>query len=214
MTILVVTHDLGLAWNIADRIAVMYLGRIVEQGPTEEVLANPQHPYTRALLSVVPETRRWSSRSSAARHPTRRAIPAGCRFHPRCPLVASGEAARLGDRGALSTGRISALEPAVRRAHGEHRGGVLTPLSATTRLLQAARDRPLEAPLDVADRRPVHRPRGDDLDDDVVPGSTWSGAAGAPRSRRSPPASRSVARPRARPRTAGVAVSQTPTSPS
>ena len=52
---LVVTHDLGLAWNIADRIAVMYLGRIVEVGTTEEVLSAPQHPYTRALLSVVPE---------------------------------------------------------------------------------------------------------------------------------------------------------------
>ena len=55
VTILVVTHDLGLAWNIADRIAVMYLGRIVEEGPAEELLSNPRHPYTRALLSVVPE---------------------------------------------------------------------------------------------------------------------------------------------------------------
>ena len=64
MGILVVTHDLGLAWNIADRVAVMYLGRIVEDGPAEEVLAAPQHPYTRALLSVVPESRTWSRRSS------------------------------------------------------------------------------------------------------------------------------------------------------
>jgi ABC-type dipeptide/oligopeptide/nickel transport system ATPase component len=51
----VVTHDLGLAWNVADRLAVMYLGRIVEQGPTEQVLAASRHPHTRALLSVVPE---------------------------------------------------------------------------------------------------------------------------------------------------------------
>ena len=50
-----VTHDLGLAWNIADRIAVMYLGRVVECGTTEEVLESPRHPYTQALLSVVPE---------------------------------------------------------------------------------------------------------------------------------------------------------------
>ena len=50
-----VTHDLGLAWNIADRIAVMYLGRVVELGSTEEVLDSPRHPYTKALLSVVPE---------------------------------------------------------------------------------------------------------------------------------------------------------------
>ena len=51
--VLVVTHDLGLAWNVADRIAVMYLGRVVEQGSTEEVLQAPRHPYTRALLSVL-----------------------------------------------------------------------------------------------------------------------------------------------------------------
>ena len=53
--IVVVTHDLGLAWNIADRIAVMYLGRVVECGATEQVLESPRHPYTQALLSVVPE---------------------------------------------------------------------------------------------------------------------------------------------------------------
>ena len=56
--IVVVTHDLGLAWNIADRIAVMYLGRVVECGTTEEVLESPRHPYTQALLSVVPEIER------------------------------------------------------------------------------------------------------------------------------------------------------------
>ena len=54
ITILIVTHDLGLAWTIADRIAVMYLGRIVELGPTKHVLTAPLHPYTRALLDVVP----------------------------------------------------------------------------------------------------------------------------------------------------------------
>jgi ABC-type glutathione transport system ATPase component len=58
LTLLVVTHDLGLAWNIADRVAVMYLGRIIEIGPTEQILAAPRHPYTQALLSVVPEVAR------------------------------------------------------------------------------------------------------------------------------------------------------------
>ena len=53
--IVVVTHDVGLAWNIADRIAVMYLGRVVECGTTEEILQSPRHPYTQALLSIVPE---------------------------------------------------------------------------------------------------------------------------------------------------------------
>ena len=96
VTMLIVTHDLGLAWNIADRIAVMYLGRIVEQGTTEELLSDPRHPYTRALLSVVPESAQMEQQILAGEAPDPTRIPAGCRFHPRCPLVASGEAARLG----------------------------------------------------------------------------------------------------------------------
>jgi len=96
VTILVVTHDLGLAWNIADRIAVMYLGRIVEQGTTEELLGDPRHPYTRALLSVVPESAHMAPQILTGEAPDPTRIPSGCRFHPRCPLVASGEAARLG----------------------------------------------------------------------------------------------------------------------
>jgi peptide/nickel transport system ATP-binding protein len=96
VSILVVTHDLGLAWNIADRIAVMYLGRIVEQGPTEEMLAAPRHPYTKALLSVVPEIERMEQQILVGEAPDPTRIPTGCRFHPRCPVVQSGEAARLG----------------------------------------------------------------------------------------------------------------------
>jgi peptide/nickel transport system ATP-binding protein len=96
VTILVVTHDLGLAWNIADRIAVMYLGRIVEEGPAEELLSHPRHPYTRALLSVVPESEEMEQQILQGEAPDPTRIPPGCRFHPRCPLVASGEAARLG----------------------------------------------------------------------------------------------------------------------
>ena len=96
VTILVVTHDLGLAWNIADRIAVMYLGRIVEEGPAEELLSNPRHPYTRALLSVVPEAQEMEQQILQGEAPDPTRIPSGCRFHPRCPLVASGEAAHLG----------------------------------------------------------------------------------------------------------------------
>ncbi|MGD9955579.1 MAG: ABC transporter ATP-binding protein [Candidatus Nanopelagicales bacterium] len=96
LSLLVVTHDLGLAWNIADRVAVMYLGRIVEQGPTEALLRDPKHPYTRALLSVVPETERLEQVVLTGEPPDPTRIPPGCRFHPRCPVVASGEAARLG----------------------------------------------------------------------------------------------------------------------
>jgi peptide/nickel transport system ATP-binding protein len=96
VTMLVVTHDLGLAWNIADRIAVMYLGRIVEEGPAEELLSHPRHPYTRALLSVVPEVEEMEQQILQGEAPDPTQIPRGCRFHPRCPLVASGEASRLG----------------------------------------------------------------------------------------------------------------------
>lgn len=96
LSIIAVTHDLGLAWNIADRIAVMYLGRIVEIGEAEDVLANPQHPYTQALLSVVPEMQRVEQQILTGETPDPSRIPDGCRFHPRCPVVASGEAERLG----------------------------------------------------------------------------------------------------------------------
>jgi peptide/nickel transport system ATP-binding protein len=100
LSILVITHDLGLAWNIADRVAVMYLGRIVEEGPTEQILANPRHPYTQALLSVVSEVDHVSPQVLAGEPPDPTRIPGGCRFHPRCPALASGaaEAAGVADR--------------------------------------------------------------------------------------------------------------------
>jgi peptide/nickel transport system ATP-binding protein len=98
LTLLVVTHDLGLAWNIADRIAVMYLGRIIEEGPTEEVLGDPRHPYTRALLSVVPEIARMAPVVLTGEPPDPASVPAGCRFHPRCPLLAAGLPDEVADR--------------------------------------------------------------------------------------------------------------------
>ncbi len=96
LSVLVVTHDLGLAWNIADRIAVMYLGRIVEVGSTEEVLGAPQHPYTRALLSVVPEMDQLAPIVLRGETPDPARIPSGCRFHPRCPALLDGTAAAAG----------------------------------------------------------------------------------------------------------------------
>jgi oligopeptide/dipeptide ABC transporter ATP-binding protein len=92
---LVVTHDLGLAWNIADRVAVMYLGRIVETGPVEQILTAPEHPYTQALISVLPEAGREPVvLTGEPPDPTR--IPGGCRFHVRCQALASGAAAAAG----------------------------------------------------------------------------------------------------------------------
>jgi oligopeptide/dipeptide ABC transporter ATP-binding protein len=96
ISILIVTHDLGLAWTVADRVAVMYLGRIVELGPTEQILLYPQHPYTKALLDVVPEAGGISRPILTGEPPDPTNIPGGCRFHIRCPVVVSGRAKELG----------------------------------------------------------------------------------------------------------------------
>jgi oligopeptide/dipeptide ABC transporter ATP-binding protein len=92
ISILFITHDLATAALFADRVAVMYLGRVVEIGPTAEVMEAPQHPYTRALLSVVPSiVRRGRERIILqGETPNPVAVPAGCRFHPRCPLADAG----------------------------------------------------------------------------------------------------------------------------
>jgi oligopeptide/dipeptide ABC transporter ATP-binding protein len=122
LSVLVVTHDLGLAWNIADRIAVMYLGRIVEVGTTEEVLAQPRHPYTRALLSVVPEIEQLEPIVLEGETPDPTRIPAGCRFHPRCPALLSGEAAAAGIDGDCRTKQLPVLA-----ATGDHRAACWLP---------------------------------------------------------------------------------------
>jgi oligopeptide/dipeptide ABC transporter ATP-binding protein len=88
--VVMITHDLSTVAAYADRIAVMYLGRIVEQGPTREVLANPRHPYAQALLSVVPvpdPSLRRRPVILAGETPDPSRIPVGCRFHPRCPIA-------------------------------------------------------------------------------------------------------------------------------
>jgi oligopeptide/dipeptide ABC transporter ATP-binding protein len=87
---LFITHDLSLAWLIADRIAVMYLGRVVETGPAERLVSQPRHPYTQALLSVMPSPdpkRRTRRLILSGETPDASKIPSGCRFHPRCPLA-------------------------------------------------------------------------------------------------------------------------------
>jgi oligopeptide/dipeptide ABC transporter ATP-binding protein len=90
LTYLFIAHDLRLVEHICARVAVMYLGKIVEMGPTAALFAAPQHPYTRALLSVVPKRDpRDRSRPEILRGETPNAIriPSGCRFHPRCPVA-------------------------------------------------------------------------------------------------------------------------------
>jgi len=93
MAILMITHDLSTAAHFADTIAVMYLGRIVEQGTARDVVGNPQHPYTKALLSVVPKRdprHRAKPQILAGETPNPVSVPTGCRFHPRCPIAAEG----------------------------------------------------------------------------------------------------------------------------
>lgn len=90
ITVLLITHDLSTAASYADRIAVMYLGKIVELGPTQGVLRSPMHPYTRALLSVIPVPNPRLRRERTILEgeiPNPVDIPSGCRFHPRCPIV-------------------------------------------------------------------------------------------------------------------------------
>jgi peptide/nickel transport system ATP-binding protein len=86
MAVLFVTHDLSVARIVADRIAVMYLGRIVEVGPAEELITAPKHPYTQALISAVPG---FGVRPIAVRGEPASPLapPPGCDFHPRCPLA-------------------------------------------------------------------------------------------------------------------------------
>ncbi|OLT09585.1 peptide ABC transporter ATP-binding protein [Pseudonocardia sp. CNS-139] len=86
--LLFITHDMGVVAEMADRVVVMYAGKVVEQGPVEEVLRTPRNPYTRALLDsiptrAVPRDRPMPAIAGAVPHPTE--MPPGCRFHPRCP---------------------------------------------------------------------------------------------------------------------------------
>jgi oligopeptide/dipeptide ABC transporter ATP-binding protein len=90
ISVIFITHDLGTVGYFADRVAVMYLGRIVEIGTMQEVTKSPAHPYTQALLSVVPVPNpRLRKRRIILQGETPNPIdlPAGCRFHPRCPVA-------------------------------------------------------------------------------------------------------------------------------
>jgi oligopeptide/dipeptide ABC transporter ATP-binding protein len=90
LAILMITHDLSTAARFADRIAVMYLGRIVEIGTATDIIEHPQHPYTKALLSVVPRRDprdRMRPQILSGEAPDATRIPSGCRFHPRCPVA-------------------------------------------------------------------------------------------------------------------------------
>jgi oligopeptide/dipeptide ABC transporter ATP-binding protein len=92
MAILLITHNLGIVGDLADRVAVMYAGQIVETAPARELLKRPLHPYTQALMSSVPSLDSSAERLTAipGTVPRLGAFPSGCRFHPRCPRALPG----------------------------------------------------------------------------------------------------------------------------
>jgi peptide/nickel transport system ATP-binding protein len=109
MAVMLITHDLGVIAEMADEVLVVYLGRVVERGPVEEIFNAPRHPYTRALLDSIPSMqsvarKRLPSISGSVPHPFNR--PSGCAFHPRC-------------RHALA-GRCESVEPATYRVDAQH----------------------------------------------------------------------------------------------
>jgi peptide/nickel transport system ATP-binding protein len=109
MAIMLITHDLGVVAEMATDVAVMYLGRVVEQAPVDAIFHDPKHPYTRALLRSIPRIRsktreRLTPITGAIPHPYDR--PKGCPFHPRC--------------GEFIAGRCDAQEPALRQVGANH----------------------------------------------------------------------------------------------
>ena len=134
LTYLFITHDLSLAWVIADRIAVMYLGRIMEIGPAEAVIRTPQNPYTEALVSVSPSPDPPTPGARAARTilkgetPDAAHIPSGCRFHPRCPKAFDRclvESPPLFDLGGGQASACWLAEPLAAAADAAARGNAL-----------------------------------------------------------------------------------------
>jgi peptide/nickel transport system ATP-binding protein len=109
MAIMLITHDLGVIAEMATDVAVMYLGRVVEQAPVDDIFHAPRHPYTQALLRSIPRMRsrsreRLNPIAGSVPHPYDR--PAGCPFHPRCPQ--------------FMPGRCDAEEPTLRPVGAKH----------------------------------------------------------------------------------------------
>lgn len=87
LALLLITHDMGVVAQVCDRVAVLYAGRLAEEGPVEPIFAAPAHPYTRALIGCIPQDgmAKGALRGIPGAVPSALAFPAGCRFHPRCP---------------------------------------------------------------------------------------------------------------------------------
>lgn len=99
VALLLITHDMGVVAQICDRVAVLYAGRLAEEGPVAPIFATPQHPYTTALINCIPQEgmAKGSLRGIPGAVPSARQYPTGCRFHPRC-AIATAECAALTPR--------------------------------------------------------------------------------------------------------------------
>ena len=107
---LFISHDLGVVRHLSDRVVIMYLGRVVESAPTRSVYAEPNHPYTQALLSEVPSLakRKRDYIPIKGEIPSPFYPPTGCHFHPRCPHAGPRCAAQAPALKAIAPGRLSA----------------------------------------------------------------------------------------------------------
>ena len=111
LSVILITHDLGVMSSITDEVAIFYAGRIVESGPTRDLLTSPRHPYTRALLDALPHPESPGGTELVAipgSPPTPRARPAGCAFHPRCPYASEQSRAEVPPLVAVSETRLLA----------------------------------------------------------------------------------------------------------
>ncbi|HET7450404.1 MAG TPA: oligopeptide/dipeptide ABC transporter ATP-binding protein [Gaiellaceae bacterium] len=128
LTYVFVTHDLAVVRYMADSVAVMYLGRIVEQGPREQLFGDPRHPYTHALLAAIPPAPGATPSPPLALRdaPAGGTIPSGCRFHPRCPL---------GERESCRT-----IDPPLLELGPGHAAACHYPQSADGLLVEASRE--------------------------------------------------------------------------
>ncbi|HVV57313.1 MAG TPA: ABC transporter ATP-binding protein [Gaiellaceae bacterium] len=114
LSVILITHDLGVMSSIADHVSVFYAGRIVESGPTRELLAHPRHPYTRALLDALPHPESEGGAELVAipgAPPTPRRRPDGCAFHPRCPYAREDCLVDVPPLVPVSDGRLLACPP-------------------------------------------------------------------------------------------------------